>query len=116
MLNSISVGFYKNGLKFDWGVEVDEHIKDKRQGRKHVTVSVVNLNLVSTLKPVILKSYKIIWLLMEILLSKYIQPNFNGSNTFETIKRCSTQGLFELMSVNYSARTGGIKGISFEFL
>ena len=42
----------------------------------------------------------------------YIQSNFNGSNTFGTMKRCSRQGQVELMSVNHSARTrrhnGGI--------
>ena len=43
----------------------------------------------------------------------YIQPNFNGSNTFETMKICSRQGSFELMSISHSA--GGIMGISFRF-
>ena len=40
---------------------------------------------------------------------------FNGSNTFGTIKICSRQGKFELMSVNHSARSGGIIGIFFRF-
>ena len=37
-----------------------------------------------------------------------LQLKFNGSNTFETMKICSRQGKFELMSVNHSARSGGI--------
>ena len=45
-----------------------------------------------------------------------IQKNFNGSNTFGTMKICSRQGKFELMSVNHSARSGGIIGIFFRFL
>ena len=43
------------------------------------------------------------------------QPTFNGSDTFETMKRCSQQGYFELMSVYHSARTGGITGTPFRF-
>ena len=46
---------------------------------------------------------------------KYIQSNFNGSNSFGTIKISSRQGLFEPMRVDYSARSGGIIGISFQF-
>ena len=45
----------------------------------------------------------------------YIQPNFNGSNTFGTMKRCSRQEYFELLSLNHNAMTGGIIGISFQF-
>ena len=41
--------------------------------------------------------------------------NFDGFNTFGTIKICLRQGLFKLMSVNHSARSGGIIGISFLF-
>ena len=44
-----------------------------------------------------------------------IQPNFNGSNTFGTMKICSRQGLFELMSVKHSAWSEGLIGISFRF-
>ena len=44
-----------------------------------------------------------------------IQQNFNGSNSFGTMKIRSREGKFELMSVNHSARSGGIKGISFRF-
>ena len=36
---------------------------------------------------------------------KKIQSNFNGSNTFGTMKICSRQGQFELLSVNHSTRT-----------
>ena len=42
-----------------------------------------------------------------------IQQNFNGANTFRTMKLCSRQGEFELMSVNHSARSGGIMVIIF---
>ena len=42
-----------------------------------------------------------------------IQSNFNGSNKFETIEICSRQEYFELKSVNHSARSEGIMGISF---
>ena len=41
--------------------------------------------------------------------------NLNGSNTFGTMKICSRQGWFELMSVKHSARSGSIIGISFQF-
>ena len=44
-----------------------------------------------------------------------IQSNFNGSNTFGTMKICSRQGQFELVSVNHSTRTGGNIEISFRF-
>ena len=37
-----------------------------------------------------------------------IQLNFNGSNSFGTMKIYSRQGKFELMSVNHSTRSGGI--------
>ena len=37
-----------------------------------------------------------------------IQPNFNGSNTFGTMKICLSQGQFEIMSVNHSGRSGHI--------
>ena len=59
---------------------------------------------------------------MHTLLYKYmivskmlIQPNFNDSITFGTMKRCSRQGYFELMSIHHSARSGGVMGISFRF-
>ena len=42
-----------------------------------------------------------------------LQQNFNGSNTFGTMKICSRQGWFKPMSVNHSARPGDIIGISF---
>ena len=42
-----------------------------------------------------------------------VQPKFNGSNTFGTMKICSRQGQFELKSVYQSARSGGIIGIFF---
>ena len=38
-----------------------------------------------------------------------MKQNFNGSNTFGTMKICSRQGLFELISVNYSTRPRGYK-------
>ena len=38
------------------------------------------------------------------MILKIIQPWFNGTNTFGTMKLCSRQGKFELMSVNHSAR------------
>ena len=41
--------------------------------------------------------------------------SFNGSNTFGTMKISSRQGKFDLMSVNHSARSGGIIGIHFRF-
>ena len=41
------------------------------------------------------------------LISK-VQQNFNGSNTFGTMKICSRHGQFKLTSVNHSARSGGI--------
>ena len=46
---------------------------------------------------------------------KLYKSNFNGSNTFGTIKTSSSQGKFELMSVYHSARSGGIIGIFFCF-
>ena len=39
----------------------------------------------------------------------------NGSNTLGTNKICSRQGLFKLMSVNQSTRSGGIIWISSRF-
>ena len=36
----------------------------------------------------------------EVTLFFYSQQNFSGSNTFGTMKICSRQGEFELMSVN----------------
>ena len=39
---------------------------------------------------------------------------FYGSNTFGIMKRCSRLGLFVLMNVNHSARTGGRIRISFQ--
>ena len=44
-----------------------------------------------------------------------VQSNFNGSNTFGTMKINSRQGLFEPMRVDNSARSGGLIGISFRF-
>ena len=44
---------------------------------------------------------------------KHIQENFNGSNNLGTITICFRQGQFELISVNHSARSGGIIGIFF---
>ena len=41
-----------------------------------------------------------------------VQSNFNGSNNFGTIKRCSRQEFFELICVNQSARTVDIIWIS----
>ena len=45
----------------------------------------------------------------------YIQSNFNGSNTFWTMKISSRQGYFEPTRVNSSARSGGIISISLSF-
>ena len=39
----------------------------------------------------------------------HLQSNFNGSNNFGSMTMCSRKGLFELMSANHSARSGGIK-------
>ena len=50
----------------------------------------------------------------KVMGQKTIQKNFNGFNG--TMKMCSRQGQFELMSVSLSARSGGIMGISFHFL
>ena len=44
-----------------------------------------------------------------------LQSNFNGSNTFGTMKISSRQGYFELMSFDNSARSGGILKISLIF-
>ena len=44
-----------------------------------------------------------------------LQSNFKGSNTFGAMKICTRQGQFKLISVNYSARSGGIIEISFRF-
>ena len=43
------------------------------------------------------------------------EPNLNGSNTFVTMKICSRQGQFEVMSVNHSARSGGMRIFFFIF-
>ena len=45
-----------------------------------------------------------------------IQSNFNGSNTFGTMKTYLRQGLFKLVTVNHRARSGGKIWISFRFL
>ena len=42
------------------------------------------------------------------LRQKKVQLNFNGSNTFGTMKIISRQGQFELIGVYKSARSGGI--------
>ena len=42
-----------------------------------------------------------------------VQSNFNGSNSFGTMQISSRQGKFEPMWVDYSARSGGLIGISF---
>ena len=47
--------------------------------------------------------------------AKYVQSNFNGSNTFRTMKICSRQGWFEPLRVYDRARSGGIIRISFRF-
>ena len=47
--------------------------------------------------------------------SEHIQPNFDGSNIFRTMNRCLGQGKFELLSAKFSARCGGIKGVTFRF-
>ena len=44
-----------------------------------------------------------------------IQSNFNGLNTFGTMKISSRQGYFEPMRVYNSARSGGIIRISLSF-
>ena len=48
-----------------------------------------------------------------------LQSNFNGSNTFRTMKISSRQGLFELVRVDYSdysGRSGGFNGVLLDFL
>ena len=45
----------------------------------------------------------------------YVQSNFNGSNTFGTMQISSRQVKFEPVRVDYSARSGGLIGISFLF-
>ena len=42
-----------------------------------------------------------------------IQSNFSGSNTFGTMKISSRPREFEPLRVDYSARPGGLIGISF---
>ena len=42
-----------------------------------------------------------------------VQSNFNGSNTFWTMQISLRQGKFEPMRVDYSAKSGGLIGISF---
>ena len=44
-----------------------------------------------------------------------VQSNFNGSNTFGTMKMCSRQGEFEALKVYFRARSGGIIWISCQF-
>ena len=44
-----------------------------------------------------------------------IQSNFSGSNTFGTMKISSRPREFEPLRVDYSARPGGLIGISFWF-
>ena len=39
----------------------------------------------------------------------------DGSNTFGTMKFSSRHGKFELMSVNHSAKSGGIVSLYFRF-
>ena len=46
---------------------------------------------------------------------KVIQSNFNGSNTFGTMQISSRQGKFEPVRDDYSAKSGGLIGISFLF-
>ena len=41
------------------------------------------------------------------------QSNFSGSNTFGIMKISSRQGYFEPVRIDYSARSGGLKCISF---
>ena len=45
----------------------------------------------------------------------YLQSNFNGPNTFGTVKISSRQGWFGPVRVDYIARSGGIIGIIFRF-
>ena len=49
------------------------------------------------------------------VLSLRIQSNFNGSNTFGTMKICPRQGYFEPLRVDLRARLGGIIRISLIF-
>ena len=44
-----------------------------------------------------------------------LQSNFNGSNTFGTMKISSRQGKFEPMRVDNSTRSGGLIRISLSF-
>ena len=44
-----------------------------------------------------------------------IQSNFNGSNTYGTMKISSRQGQFELVRVDYNTMSGGLIWISFRF-
>ena len=46
--------------------------------------------------------------LLRIFFLMKIQSNFNGLNTFGTMKICSRQGEFEPLRVYYRARSGGI--------
>ena len=50
---------------------------------------------------------------IHFLMFYIIQSNFNGSNTFGTMKIGSRPGQFEPMRVDNSARSGDIIGISF---
>ena len=59
------------------------------------------------------KRFDYIWTILVKFVFGNIQPNFNGSNNFGTMKICSRQGQFELMSANHGARPGDIIGIFF---
>ena len=54
--------------------------------------------------------------LVFINLRYHIQSNFNGSNTFGTMKISSRPGLFEPLRAYYRARPGGIIGYLFDFI
>ena len=49
----------------------------------------------------------------QLLSFHQLQLNFNGSNTFGTMKMCSRQGWFEPLRVYYRTKSGGITGICF---
>ena len=73
------------------------------------------------IKEILPYEYFYIYLLVNLLLKvgwftvPQIQSNFNGSNTFGTMKISSRQGLFEPLRVYYRARSGGIIGVSLRF-
>ena len=56
-----------------------------------------------------------VWIRLFSCRGNSIQSNFDGSNTFVTMKISSRQGSFEPMGVDNSARSGGIKRISLIF-